>query len=130
MDELVMMLQLPADAHVQIVIQPGGEVGTVIPLASKPPPVLEESGNGPKRLLQVGFGLAIFLVAFLVGQQTVLRDPSHTTTAHAQTTTQSPPQAGVDGLPPALREQLQRPPTITPPPGPPPSGRNGFGLEE
>lgn len=124
-----MMLQLPADAHVQIVIQPGGEVGTVIPLASRPP-VLEESRNGPKRLLQVGIGLAIFLVAFLVGQQTVLRDPGRTTTVHAQTTTPAPPQAGTDGLPPALREQLQHPPTITPPPGPPPSGRNGFGLEE
>ncbi len=126
-----MMLELPGDARIQILVQPAGEATVVAPLAAAQPPVLEERGNGGKRLLQVGAVLGLLFLAFFAGQHTATPPhPGGVAPARAQGPSPLPAPPPADGLPSAFREQLRQPPTITPPPGAPTPGKNPFGLEE
>src|SRR4051812_48051988 len=68
--DAAVMLELPGDARIQILVQPAGEATVVAPLAAAQPPVLEERGNGGKRLLQVGAVLGLLFLAFFAGQHT------------------------------------------------------------
>jgi hypothetical protein len=123
-----MMLELPDHARVQILLHPVADTMAPLSLVDA-----SESVRAPRRgrVLKLGGGVGLLIVAFVAGQHVVVHPhPGGVAPALAQG-----PIAPTDALPPAFQRQLQLPPTVTPPPGtqPPsaqPPGRNPFGLED
>jgi hypothetical protein len=128
-----MNLTLPEGAHVQIVVSP-----TAPSSINAPPPALALPAptEPPRRrihpLLKGAGVLALGVLAYVAGERSAPRT-APVQQARAQVPLSAAPSAAPAQLPPAVREQLQMPPTITPPPGTPAAGRTGesaFGLEE
>lgn len=129
-----MNLELPPDASVLLVISPARGVGypDAGPLpAAYPPP-------RSRRLLLKGTALAVLMgSAYFLGGHSVQQ--AGALPARALTYAPRPPARDLahmtpeDDVPPAFAQQLQRTPTVTPPPGATPPGtpaKNGFGLED
>ena len=127
-----MNLELPADARIQIFVSPAGEPGPRTESALMLP------SPAPRRRLFLKGMIVLVLVggAYLFGEHAGNLAPS-LRNAQAQNLAAAPPFAqgttSDQGVPPAFAQQLQHPPTVTPPPGAPTStaaGKNPFGLED
>lgn len=127
-----MNLELPADARIQIFVAPSGDS------VPRPESALVLPSPAPRRRLFLKGMIVLVLVggAYLFGEHAGHLAPSFRN-AQAQNLGAAPPSAqgtaSDQGVPPAFAQQLQHPPTVTPPPGAPTStagGKNPFGLEE
>ncbi len=129
-----MNLELPADARVLLVISPASGAGypDAVPLPAAYP------ATRPRRLLLKGAVIAALVGgAYLLGGHSVQQ--AGALQARALTYPPRPPARDLahmtpeDDVPPAFAQQLQRTPTVTPPPGATPPGtpaKKGFGLED
>lgn len=128
-----MNLQLPADACVQIFIAPAGYLplseGAHVPAAPLP--------DRPRRRLLKGAALLALLGgAYVLGGHSVqqaagLQASAQSYGAQPPAGDRQPPRP--PEVPQAFAQQLQQPPTVTPPPGAAPSAppaKNAFGLED
>ena len=133
-----MNVDLPAGAHVRIIIMPAGSGGMLPePLSVPPVPALSR----PRRRLLKGAAVLVMAgFAYVMGQHShpAGRAVQPAQTSNAQTSnaqTDQPPSMPerTAEIPPAFRQQLRTPPRVTPPPGgAAPSvkpGEDGFGLE-
>jgi hypothetical protein len=126
-----MNLELPEGTHVQILIAPTAAA----PMLLEPQPTASAVPAPPRsrhRVLKGAAVLALIGLAFLAGER-VNPQSRAVPVAQAQTdpVPSSPPPP--NGIPPAFRQQLQTPPTMTPAPGAAAPaakvGEDGFGLE-
>ena len=123
-----MQLEIPDGAHVHILI------GKAPPLALTDQTGSPRPMTATRSLIRGALVAALLCGSFLVGKQF---GPVRTVAAEASTSQSfAPPDSRSAGpgaapaaVPPEFTQQLQRPPTVLPPPGRTPPGKSPFGLE-
>lgn len=124
-----MNLELPADARIQIFVAPAGDP------VPRPESTLVLPSPAPRRRLLLKGTIVLVLVgsAYLFGEHGGHLAPS-LRNVQAQNLAATPPLAqgttSDQGVPSAFAQQLQQPPSVTPPPGAAAPGKNPFGLED
>jgi hypothetical protein len=137
-----MQIEIPADAHVQIVVGRGrpaiGESALPM-LVEREAAASSGAGRGGRRLLKGAIAVLLLASCFVAGDyfgrppDTLHRADAAAASAaaHPADSDDPAPRTAAARVPPAFRRQLQERPAVIPPPGPATAApsKNPFGLE-